>query len=168
MKHKNKYIELKRPKKDQIDIILKNELNSKDLKRLLNLVRGTNVGSVLGLIEAKKTLARTDIELNLTPWRKSMDHIIKIFPIIFDLYKKAGLEEKDWYIHWEVTRHDQQQLHINANTNSKPPRQDNKTSINYGSGYSNGNTIRYPRKNRKTAWKRFYKLFPHLKPETQK
>lgn len=31
---------------------------------------------------------------------------------------------------------------------------------------SNRNKIRYPRKCRKTAWKRFYKLFPHLK-ETQ-
>lgn len=31
-----------------------------------------------------------------------------------------------------------------------------------GSGGSNRNKIRFPRKCRKTAWKRFYKLFPHL------
>ena len=43
-------------------------------------------------------------------------------------------------------------------------RQDNKTEINYGSGGSNGKTIRYPKKCRKTAWKRFYKLFPMLDP----
>jgi hypothetical protein len=43
--------------------------------------------------------------------------------------------------------------------------QDNKSYKN-GSGTNyNPNTIRYPKKNRKTAWKRFYKLFPHLKPE---
>jgi len=46
-------------------------------------------------------------------------------------------------------------------------RKDNKTEINCGSGGSNRNKIRYPKKCRKTAWKRFYKLFPHLK-ETEK
>ena len=44
-------------------------------------------------------------------------------------------------------------------------RKDNKDVINYGSGGSNSHSIRYPRKCRKTAWKRFYKLFPGLKPE---
>lgn len=42
-------------------------------------------------------------------------------------------------------------------------RKDNK-DIRVGSGGSNKNKIRRPRKCRKTAWKRFYKLFPHLKP----
>ncbi len=40
---------------------------------------------------------------------------------------------------------------------------DNK-NITVGSKGSNSNKIRYPKKCRKTAWKRFYKLFPHLKP----
>lgn len=31
-------------------------------------------------------------------------------------------------------------------------RQDNKTEINYGSGYHSGPSIRYPKKCRKTAW----------------
>lgn len=44
-------------------------------------------------------------------------------------------------------------------------RKDNKTYINYGSGHHHSYTIRYPKKVRKTAWKRFYKLFPHLKKE---
>jgi hypothetical protein len=47
----------------------------------------------------------------------------------------------------------------------KLPRQDNKDYINEGSRHSNTNKIRYPRKSRKTAWKRFYRLFPHLKPK---
>lgn len=50
---------------------------------------------------------------------------------------------------------------------SKKPivsRRDNKTN-KVGSGGSNSNKIRYPKKCRKTAWKRFYKLFPNLKPE---
>lgn len=44
----------------------------------------------------------------------------------------------------------------------KRPRKDNKDYINYGSGGGNGGWLRYPKKCRKTAWKRFYKLFPHL------
>ena len=43
-------------------------------------------------------------------------------------------------------------------------RQDNKSYINFGSGGSNAGKIRLPKKCRKTAWKRFYKLFPKLKP----
>lgn len=42
-------------------------------------------------------------------------------------------------------------------------RRDNKDR-RVGSRGSNRNKIRYPRKVRKTAWKRFYKLFPHLDP----
>lgn len=49
----------------------------------------------------------------------------------------------------------------------KRPRQDNKNFINRGSGMGNRNPIRYPKKCRKTAWKRFYKLFPKLKPEEE-
>lgn len=48
-------------------------------------------------------------------------------------------------------------------------RKDNKNSLNYGSGSSGGSSsIRYPKKNRKTAWKRFFKLFPHLDPNNKK
>lgn len=43
-------------------------------------------------------------------------------------------------------------------------RRDNK-DVKVGSGGSNRNKIRYPKKCRKTAWKRFYKLFPHLKAD---
>lgn len=43
-------------------------------------------------------------------------------------------------------------------------RKDNKDRA-VGSRGSNRNKIRYPRKVRKTAWKRFYKLFPHLDPK---
>lgn len=41
-------------------------------------------------------------------------------------------------------------------------RKDNKDFYN-GTGGSNRNKVRFPRKVRKTAWKRFYKLFPELK-----
>lgn len=41
-------------------------------------------------------------------------------------------------------------------------RWDNKSSVNYGSGYS-GNVVRYPSKKRsKSTWRNFYRLFPYL------
>lgn len=56
--------------------------------------------------------------------------------------------------------------------NAKPiiERKDNGTFKNKGSGYgnSNRNKIRYPKKCRKTAWKRFYRLFPHLDKTNEK
>jgi len=45
----------------------------------------------------------------------------------------------------------------------KSPRKDNKDYINYGSGGENYTSLRYPKKVRKTAWKRFLKLFPFAK-----
>jgi hypothetical protein len=49
-------------------------------------------------------------------------------------------------------------------TRTKPVKEsrDNKDVL-VGSSGDNCNKIRYPKKVRKTAWKRFYKLFPHLK-----
>lgn len=40
---------------------------------------------------------------------------------------------------------------------------DNK-DIRVGSGYGGRDSIRYPRKGHKSAWKKFYKLFPRLHP----
>ena len=48
-----------------------------------------------------------------------------------------------------------------------PERKDNKTYLNRGNGCSNANKVRYPKGVRKTAWKRFYKLFPSLSPEKE-
>lgn len=55
-----------------------------------------------------------------------------------------------------------------AQMNRKPTqiRKDNKT-VRVGSGGSNRNKIRRPRKVRKTAWKRFYKLFPNENPDNE-
>lgn len=83
------------------------------------------------------------------------------------LYDRAGVDEKFRLFHWEHYRAEQLNLHNSFKSNAKPIRQDNKTYINYGSGHSNANKIRYPKICRKTAWKRFYKLFPHLNPENK-
>jgi len=83
---------------------------------------------------------------------------------ILALYKQAGIELKDAYLHWGHNHYEQMKRHHSMNYMPKNPRQDNKSYINYGSGGGNGASIRRPKKVRKTAWKRFYKLFPRLKP----
>lgn len=56
----------------------------------------------------------------------------------------------------------------NYNTMPSPEYKDNKTYKNHGTGHgSNANKIRFPKKARKTAWKRFYRLFPSLNPENK-
>lgn len=45
-------------------------------------------------------------------------------------------------------------------SNVKPKRKDNGQALNLGSGGFNGHSVRVPSKKRKTAWKRFWKLFP--------
>lgn len=84
-----------------------------------------------------------------------------------DIYDKLNIDEKNRYLHWEYYFKYQQKIHDDNKKNSKPPRKDNKDYINYGSGGGSWPTIRYPKKCRKTAWKRFYKLFPHLKPKDE-
>lgn len=55
------------------------------------------------------------------------------------------------------------QWHIRRSYKEMPrsPKQDNK-NVRVGGGGSNRNSIRFPKAVRKTAWKRFWKLFPAL------
>jgi hypothetical protein len=84
--------------------------------------------------------------------------------LIVDIFIKLGFNETDALVYWFKTRNEQTQL---TNQYYKKPtkiRKDNKDTINYSNckGASNRNKIRFPKKCRKTAWKRFWKLFPHL------
>lgn len=45
----------------------------------------------------------------------------------------------------------------------RAPRKDNQKDFNYGYHPDHRGKIRVPRLSRKTAWKRFYKLYPDLK-----
>jgi len=83
--------------------------------------------------------------------------------IIHNLYDLANVTQEDRKVHWMYNRNEQFKKHNNTKRMAKNPRQDNKGYIS-GSGGSNRNKIRYPKKCRKTAWKRFYILFPELKP----
>ena len=84
---------------------------------------------------------------------------------VHGLFQKAGSAEADYLAYWTTERTIQRIRHDEYNKGLKPERKDNKTYLNRGSGHSNANSVRYPKKVRKTAWKRFYRLFPSLDPE---
>ena len=85
---------------------------------------------------------------------------------IHELYLKVTTDETDYMSHWHIMRSVQSERGRIYRHNDKPERKDNKTSLNFGNHDSRGiSSVRFPSKKRKTAWKRFYKLFPWLKPE---
>lgn len=89
---------------------------------------------------------------------------------IFELAKKAGMNDAALKSAWTREYFNYRRISYRSGPiYGKMPkiRQDNKTSINYGSGSGSWPTIRYPKKCRKTAWKRFYRLFPKLDPKNQ-
>jgi len=84
----------------------------------------------------------------------------------WDLYNLISDDYRAILNHWFKAFEEQQTLHKSYSKMQKPPRQDNKTYYNRQERWgSNRNKIRYPKKKRKTAWKRFYRLFPHLDPK---
>jgi len=137
---------------DDVDIVLGDSLPPKKMKRLIHLIRSTYPWSSEGvkLIE----------EFNPSTHGKSL----VVAKGIISIYEEAGVEEKDWSKHWEYYRLHQKEIRDGYKRMAKPPRQDNKTYLNKSPHpfADNRNKIRYPRKVRKTAWKRFYRLFPHL------
>jgi hypothetical protein len=130
-------------------------LNNDDKRKLMSLIRSQHVME-------KETLERS---LEFVKLNGIFSKRVAAAKIIIALYEKAGCIEEDWQHHWSYYKSVQHGLHINTKKMTKPARQDNKTFINRGSGGTNANKIRFPKKVRKTAWKRFYKLFPHLKPK---
>jgi hypothetical protein len=131
-------------------------LNKKDKRRLLTLIRSYYVLPKASLDSSLEFLkfAGGLYSRRVTGARE-----------IIALYEKAGVVEEDWRHHWSHYKADQIHQHHSMSAMAKPERQDNKTFINRGSGGCNANKIRFPKKARKTAWKRFYRLFPHLKPQ---
>jgi len=137
---------------DEVDVVLEDNLSSEKLKHLIHLVRANNPWSSLGV--------ETIEECNPATHRKSL----VVAKEIISMYEEAGVEEKDWAKHWEYNRLHQKEIRDGYKSMSRPARQDNKTYLNKSLHpfATNRNKIRYPRKARKTAWKRFYRLFPHL------
>ena len=87
---------------------------------------------------------------------------------IHDLFRKITSDEDDYLAHWHIIKATQSEAGREYKHNTKPERKDNKTSFNYGNHDSRGiSSVRFPSEKRKTAWKRFYRLFPSLKPKEE-
>jgi len=92
---------------------------------------------------------------------------------LHDLFDKAGLDEEARKNY--VIRLKNERRKYKAEYSKRPVRQrkDNGRNINYSGSYNGPESnphvtyvtpkIRVPRKCRKTAWKRFKKLFPNIK-----
>jgi hypothetical protein len=130
-------------------------LNNDDKRKLMSLIRSQYV------------MAKESVEhsLEFPNLNGIFSKQIAAAKIIIALYEKAGCVEEEWQHHWGYYKSVQHRLHLETKKMVKPACQDNKTFINRGSGGTNANKIRFPKKVRKTAWKRFYRLFPHLKPK---
>lgn len=91
---------------------------------------------------------------------KQLDYIHKSIKI-HELFKSLGLCEKEYLNYWSKVYKDFQSYREHQFTMKPNERKDNNGYYS-GSGNRHGKTIRLPKKKRKTAWKRFYKLFPSL------
>lgn len=80
---------------------------------------------------------------------------------IMDLIRLSETEKKKMWMEHHVL------LRIKSNIYQLTPIQDRRDNkdVRVGSGRGNRGKIRYPRKGHKNAWKKFYKLFPHLHPD---
>ena len=133
------------------------------------------------IIEATKMKQRKQhrrLEYLLTKyWPMEYDRFLEIskdgwpsasgYEEIFDLAKNLHIKMNDLYRRWRIIHafRAKDKMDNKYGRMPKSPRQDNKTYINKGNGHPQRGWLRYPKKKRKTAWKRFYKLFPHLKPD---
>lgn len=86
----------------------------------------------------------------------------KIRREIYTLFKKNNFNKEQALAFWSKAYTKKRKLTLVYDLKPIKVRQDNKTSLNIGNGRGGLNSIRYPKKVRKTAWKRFYKLFPNL------
>lgn len=134
-------------------------LSRNESHKLNSLIRNHNPipkSRILELDNDRNTQTHNVITKDYSAWSE-----------IIRLYELAGIDDEMIVPHWKHYFHMHRQIHYHQHEMVKEPRKDNKTYLNYGSGDGNRNKIRFPKKCRKTAWKRFYKLFPHLNPENK-
>ena len=156
------------------DNLIKEKLSRKEARELLSKIRKYGIpvmpfilrrsgNSIQDHFDGVRKNIQMYKEMNISGYAlKREETVLRCW----ELYNQISDDDKAILFHWNKSWNDQKEIHKSYGKNSRPPRQDNKTYLNTSpSGYSsNKNKIRYPRKKRKTAWKRFYKLFPHLKP----
>lgn len=143
--------------------IISEKLSKKEIHQLLSLCR-KYYPLPLHVLEGQEEYLKKHKKNSLGP--KCYKKLLEIRKV-HSLYQKAGLSEGDYISHWGTERTVQRSIHAEYNKGLKPERKDNKTYLNRGNGDARS-SIRYPKKVRKTAWKRFYRLFPSLDPERNK
>jgi hypothetical protein len=80
---------------------------------------------------------------------------------LLNLFIELGYSDEDAYSHWVSSNWEQRRRSGEYSRKPIPIRKDNPNT--YGEKFSGAGTRRQPRKCRKTAWKRFKKLFPEHK-----
>ena len=142
------------------DEFILNKISKEEAGELRLLIRSTFPTGLKGVEATEKMIKE---------WKGSKDdrwiERTKKLRRIHNLYKKITSNENDYMLHWHISWEEQRNIHKEYQHNKPPERKDNKTYLNIGNGCSNANKVRYPKKVRKTAWKRFYKLFPNLAPK---
>lgn len=87
---------------------------------------------------------------------------------IYELAAELGMSHEDLYKQWKHVEPKNIHLRTDYTKNHTRVRKDNGRSINYGSGGSGVNSLRYPSRKRSHAtWARFYKLFPSVAEKDQ-
>ena len=103
---------------------------------------------------------RTEVHYKFHWFSEKLNEILEIHV----LGKKLGYTEEGIKKIWVSKSIEKGRNQRIQNLTPPPEGRDNKDVHAFGSGNRNRNSIRYPKKNRKNAWKKFYKLFPSLKP----
>jgi hypothetical protein len=122
--------------------VIQEKLSKKELHQLLSLCTKYYPLPLHVLEGQKEYLETTKKNAMGNNYFKKLLDIKKIHA----LYQKAGIIEKDYLAHWTTERTVQRIKHNEYNQISKPERKDNKTYLNRGSGFSNANPVRYPKK----------------------
>ena len=152
------------------DELIKKKLSKKEARELLYLNKKYAIPGVSFIVHEGRTekyFQNLRGNLETCPkgslCRERTEHMVRCL----DLYEKVSDDPKEILLHWHIAWETQREIKNSYKKMAKPPRQDNKTYINRGNGRGYLRDVRRPRKNRKTAWKRFYKLFPELKPQDE-
>lgn len=84
---------------------------------------------------------------------------------IYSISEELGMNEQETMEMWRQLKSDRFYSQRDYFLRPDKIRKDNKQTINRGSGNQGSlmDMVRFPKKSRKTAWKRFYKLFPQFK-----
>ena len=144
---------------------IEEKLSRKEVRELIKLC-GTYFPFPLNILLEQEKLVKST-KTNRSRFGGQYLKKIKECRRIHDLFLKVTSNEEDYLAHWHIIKATQSEKGIGYKHNAKPERKDNKTSINYGNGQGYMRDVRYPSRNRKTAWKRFYRLFPGLKPKEE-